>query len=59
MTEMGDEERGLERGGGLVKVDLDETDEGLGTAGEGIVTDGVAARQLHNGRFEGEDGSFA
>lgn len=49
----------LEKGGGLVEVDLNEIDEEVGTNGEGTAPDDFVEERLHDGCFESEEVLFA
>lgn len=52
------EGRSSERAGGFVGVDLDETDGGVSTGGEGTLPDDSVREGLRNGCFESWDGLF-
>lgn len=53
----GDGER-LKRDGGLLGVELDETDEKVDAGGEGIMPDDTVGGRRHDGCFESGDGLF-
>lgn len=49
----------FEGGRQLVRVDLDEADDGFNTGGEGNVPDKIGGEELHDGFSENGNGSFA
>lgn len=59
MKRVGGDGESFEREGGLLEVDLDESDEGVGNRGEGIMSGDIVGVRLHDGCIEGKDGLFA